>query len=65
MHILGQPNAFLARRLGVPFWVSGVSSSPLEDIAAAVAAVPGAPKPWYQIYNSLRADIAESILRRA
>ena len=31
------------------FWVSGVSSSPLEEIAEAVAAVPDAPAPWYQM----------------
>ena len=38
-----------AAKLGVSFWVSGVSSSPLEEIAEAVAAVPDAPAPWYQM----------------
>jgi isopentenyl diphosphate isomerase/L-lactate dehydrogenase-like FMN-dependent dehydrogenase len=50
-----------AAALGVPLILSGVSSVPLEDVAAAMGDAPR----WFQLYWSSDPDVAASFLARA
>jgi isopentenyl-diphosphate delta-isomerase len=53
--------AAACRELGVPFILSSLSSTPMEDVAEELGDTPK----WFQFYWSSDEDIARSFLRRA